>query len=49
MNQSLNEHTSRQQPEQLRWQETLEAMEAVAQGRVVVGGMPASPSLLGER
>ncbi len=37
INQALNEYINRQKFEQIRWQETLEAMEAVAQGRIVAG------------
>jgi len=33
----MSEATSRLDPDQIRWQETLEAMESVAQGRVIPG------------
>ena len=35
INQALREFIERQEQEQDRWQETLKAMESVAQGRVV--------------
>lgn len=35
INQALAEYVQRQNLEQARWKETLEAMEAVARGRVV--------------
>ncbi|GAB3312641.1 CopG family ribbon-helix-helix protein [Haliea atlantica] len=35
INQALSEYLERQKQEQVRWRETLEAMEAVAKGRVV--------------
>lgn len=35
INQALAEYIERQQREQVRWQQTLEAMESAAQGRVV--------------
>jgi len=35
INQALKEYLDRQRLEQVRWHETLEAMEAVAQGRVI--------------
>lgn len=35
INQALREFFERQELEQSRWQETLEAMESVAQGKVV--------------
>jgi predicted transcriptional regulator len=35
INQALREFFARQELEQNRWQETLQAMESVAQGRVV--------------
>lgn len=34
INQAITEYLERQQLEQTRWQETLEAMESVAQGKV---------------
>lgn len=37
INQALREFIQRQEQEQMRWQETLSAMESVAQGRVVSG------------
>ena len=37
INQALREFFERQELEQNRWQETLQAMESVAQGRVVSG------------
>ena len=37
INQALREYLERQEQEQTRWQETLKAMESVAQGRVVSG------------
>ncbi len=37
INQALREFFERQELEQSRWQETLQAMESVAQGRVVSG------------
>jgi predicted transcriptional regulator len=37
INQALREFIERQEQEQDRWQETLKAMESVAQGRVVSG------------
>ena len=37
INQALREFLERQDLEQKRWNETLEAMESVAQGRVVSG------------
>ncbi len=37
INQALREFIQRQELEQVRWQETLRAMESVAQGRVVSG------------
>lgn len=37
INQALREFIERQVLEQNRWQETLQAMESVAQGRVVSG------------
>lgn len=37
INQALREFFERQAQEQARWQETLEAMESVAQGRIVSG------------
>jgi len=37
INQALGEFLERQNQEQSRWQETLQAMESVAQGRVVSG------------
>ncbi|PKM16582.1 MAG: transcriptional regulator [Gammaproteobacteria bacterium HGW-Gammaproteobacteria-2] len=37
INQALSEYIERQTLEQSRWQETLKAMEAVAQGKVVSG------------
>ena len=38
INQALSEYISRQQLEQERWQQTLEAMESAAQGKVVNAG-----------
>ena len=35
INQALSEYIARQQLEQERWQQTLEAMESAAQGKVV--------------
>lgn len=37
INQALAEFIQRQEQEQVRWQETLQAMESVAQGKVVSG------------
>lgn len=37
INQALREFIERQQLEQSRWQETVQAMESVAQGKVVSG------------
>lgn len=37
INQAVREFVERQEQEQTRWQETLKAMESVAQGRVVSG------------
>lgn len=37
INQALREFIDRQELEQLRWQETLAAMESVAKGQVVTG------------
>lgn len=37
INQSVREFIQRQEQEQVRWQETLQAMESVAQGKVVSG------------
>ena len=37
INQALREFIQRQQDEQVRWQETLQAMASVAQGKVVSG------------
>jgi len=37
INQALREYMERQELEQQRWQETLDAMESVAQGNVVSG------------
>ncbi|MFZ5561944.1 MAG: CopG family ribbon-helix-helix protein [Pseudomonadota bacterium] len=37
INQALSEFLARQAQEQSRWQETLQAMESVAQGKVVSG------------
>lgn len=37
INQALREYIQRQELEQLRWQETLSAMESVAQGKVASG------------
>lgn len=37
INQALREYIQRQQIEYVRWQETLQAMESVANGRVVSG------------
>ncbi len=35
INQALREYIQRQEQEHIRWQETLKAMESVAQGKVV--------------
>lgn len=35
ISQALSEHIETQQPEQRRWEQTLEAMESAAQGKVV--------------
>lgn len=35
INQALSEYVEKQQLEQARWQQTLEAMESAAQGKVV--------------
>lgn len=35
INQALTEYIEKQQLEQVRWQQTLEAMESAAQGKVV--------------
>jgi predicted transcriptional regulator len=35
INQALKEYLARQEQDQARWQETLKAMDAVAQGKVV--------------
>ena len=37
INQALREFLEREEQAQVRWQETLKAMESVAQGRVVSG------------
>ena len=37
INQAVREVIQRQEQDQARWQETLEAMESVAQGKVVSG------------
>jgi predicted transcriptional regulator len=37
INQAVKEFIDRQKLEQIRWQETLQAMESVAQGHVVSG------------
>ena len=37
INQALKEYIQRQEQEQVRWRETLNAMESVAQGKVVSG------------
>ncbi len=37
INQALREYMQRQEQEQVRWEETLRAMESVAQGKVVSG------------
>lgn len=37
INQALREFLERQEQEQTRWQETLQAMESVAQGKVASG------------
>ena len=37
INQAIKEFIERQNVDQLRWQQTLQAMESVAQGRVVSG------------
>jgi predicted transcriptional regulator len=37
INQALREFIQRQEQEQVRWQETLQAMESVAQGKVISG------------
>ena len=37
INQALKEFIDRQELEQMRWKETLQAMESVAQGNVVSG------------
>ena len=37
INQALREYIQRQEQEQLRWQETVQAMESVARGDVVSG------------
>ena len=37
INQALREFIERQELEQVRWQQTLRAMESVAQGKVVSG------------
>ncbi len=37
INQAVREFIQRQEQDQARWQETLEAMESVAQGKVVSG------------
>ncbi|MDP3518149.1 MAG: ribbon-helix-helix protein, CopG family [Pseudohongiella sp.] len=39
INQALSEYIEKQQREQERWQQTLEAMESAAQGRVVDAGV----------
>ena len=38
INQALSDYIERQQLEQARWQQTLEAMESAAQGKVVDAG-----------
>lgn len=38
INQALSEYIEKQQREQARWQQTLEAMESAAQGKVVDAG-----------
>jgi len=38
INQALSEYIEKQQLEQARWQQTLEAMESAAQGKVVDAG-----------
>ncbi|AXS84816.1 MULTISPECIES: CopG family ribbon-helix-helix protein [Marinobacter] len=38
INQALTEYIEKQQREQERWQQTLEAMESAAQGKVVDAG-----------
>ena len=38
INQALSEYIEKQQREQERWQQTLEAMESAAQGKVVDAG-----------
>ncbi len=37
INQAIKEFIERQSSDQIRWQQTLQAMESVAQGRVVSG------------
>jgi len=37
INQAIREFVARQEQEQSRWEETLQAMESVAQGKVVSG------------
>lgn len=37
INQALKEYIQRQKQEQVRWQETLKAMESVARGKAVSG------------
>ena len=37
INQALREYLQRQELEQVRWEETLQAMESVARGKVVSG------------
>ena len=37
INQAVKEYLRRQEEEQLRWQESLQAMESVAKGQVVPG------------
>ena len=37
INQALKEYIDRQELEQARWKETLQAMESVAQGKVATG------------
>lgn len=37
INQAVREYIERQEQEQVRWQETLKAMESAARGRVVSG------------
>lgn len=37
INQALKEYIQRQEQEQARWRETLQAMESVARGKVVSG------------